>query len=211
MSAYNAIRMILVLCSGTVIVWTYLKLVRTNHLPKVLRIAICAGLIVLAVGTLVILNVPFENKLFAFSTPEKALFYWDGSKALETLHGSQSSMVIYRTDQGKSQTIFLKTDRGFVLPNGFWPPRLRSYSIVTRKNFGSRYWEVYRVKGTEDYYIVGSAVPADTSVQLLRDSGKASGDGIVRFDGSFFFFLYVESLNEHDFFVIDGEKMQILE
>ena len=149
---------------------------------------------------------PVENKLFAFSSPEEVFRYTNFERICDVVYGRDSCMVIYSSGPSTYSHAFVgrSQDSYFILPQ---------YSgVQLARNFkDARIINTYRVKNTDDYYIV-VFFDYGTEVELFNGSGKVDTHIVECGESGYFstFYVYVENLSEEHYLLVDEEVVNII-
>jgi len=199
---YNIVRLVIAAIVGLTLILGVVKVREIKAFPKpVLVVAFLGYLLLFSL----LFEIPFENSFLTFESPEAVLRYWDGGRAEAIIEGLDSSMVIYRRSQTLNSRIIPRSDSGYAIPG-------RKDTQIVLENFQApHFWRVWRVNGTNDYYISGSLVPIGSTIEIARGADNLAEHDMVHVERSHFFFVYLHSLNEHDYFIINGERIRILD
>ena len=157
---------------------------------------------------------PPENLLVRFDTPESAFRYTNTEEIAVVLYGKSSCDIIYKkSDNTYSDRIILQKGDSFQLPT------ILTEELVSRKVRVSRSgsFDVYRVNGTQDYYVFATLpdIVADHSeLYVIHRSGQSfqSDKGhLVKINGTHFVCFYLPGPPEEYRLVVNGQEMIIAE
>ena len=110
---------------------------------------------------------PVENTFMDFKTPESVFRYVKFGNIDEIIYGKDSCMILFsKGNNARGFYIVPKTEKGYAIPSYF------AINNKSHKFDKSGLFDVYRVKGTNDYYVFGT-------VHLKDDRNK-----IIAFDGN---------------------------
>jgi hypothetical protein len=129
--------------------------------------------------------IPFENLLFSFKSPQTMITYRNSGTVMDVVHGEDSSLIIYEAGNGAgtvgrmkggnyesygtarnwySHTVVKKSSAGYKLPDmrqhitQKTPHRLDEYD---------RYFSVYSIVGTNDYFLYGTTSIEDNAFYIV--------------------------------------------
>jgi len=138
---------------------------------------------------------PIENFFITFKSPQSAFYYTQMGQIEGILYGNDSCMIITKG----SYSFVLKSAYGYKITNPF--------SVRHISHFFARDFDVYNISGTNDYYVVGSAISKDDSVNIYNNSGELVGVFKTYEANSPFYFAYVNGFSKDDYALINGEKV----
>lgn len=107
-------------------------------------------LIVVAITVFIFWDIPFENCLLSFKTIQKSFNYYSmqsNVEVFETFEGETSGILLYKCDNGYSNYIASKTEKGWKIGNS------NTIQIECQKSIGRYNIVVYKVKETQDIYV----------------------------------------------------------
>ncbi len=202
---FNAIRIALLLIISIFII---LIIKKSNIVNK--RIAAAVSLTVCFVVITVSGMFPVENIFTEFKSPENVFNYMCNGKIDDIVYGKQSCMIIY-SDYNKtiSHLIIPKNEKGYKIPSYFYSKK------VFHKFDRSGNFDIYTMKGTDDYYLLGNTL-SDESEQIIVDSnGKQinftaynMGDTDTK---TVILYSYVENFTSDYYLIFNGEKITLTE
>lgn len=128
---------------------------------------------------------PIENLLINFKSPESVFNYAESGKIDEIIFGQESCMAIY--SKGNStwgHCIIPKSEKGYKIPSSF------ATKIVSHKFDKNGLFDVYNVKGTQDYYIFGSVnlIENGNELDVFNGKGEKVESNIVRVENTSFIY-----------------------
>ena len=201
---YGLVRLVI---WGCIFAGAYYWIVNKSKIIKKKIIVVISLVLCLIIGTFSNL-IPVENLFISFKTPESVLWYFQGGKVVDVVHGNESSMVISWNKRNSSIN-------PFVVPrstNGYKIPSVFSVRIIFCESVANGLIDtIYSVLGSNDYYFIGSAF-SDKEVSIIDSNGKdVQLISEWFFDSySILFFGYIESLENDYYLLIDGEKEEIV-
>ena len=147
--------------------------IRRRRIAAVLGAALC--LLAVTVSAM----FPAENLVMSFRSPEDVFSYMESGKVLDVLEGDASCAVIYADGRYMAgNLIAAKAADGYHLPGYFSARR------IFHRSDREGTFDIYRMAGTEDYYLFGTVVTkspelriADASGSPLRCIAAEMGDG----------------------------------
>ena len=197
---FNLVRIVLLLIISVLVV---LKIKKTNIVPKktvsVFIIVLCLGLI--AVSGM----FPVENSFINFKSPESVFNYTNFGKINDVLYGEESCAVIYSSKNSTNgYYIMPKAEKGYKIPSCVSAKRI-SHKFDKSGNF-----DVYKVLGTNDYYVIGTVL-SNSDRQNIADNNNNPVKNIVTEMGStktktVFIYSYVKNFANEYYFIINGKK-----
>lgn len=137
------------------------KITKTKKLKILLFIIIILSLtIVTSLSTTSLINY-----LSNFDTPKNAFDFTHSEKIVDIIQGDESCMIIYKTDDNVlSWDYILKSDNKYKIPYDFISKQVFQ-SLSKKGNFN-----VYNVKGTNDYYIIGIIVTENDNLTIVNNN-----------------------------------------
>lgn len=147
--------------------------------------------------------VPIENALFSFATPEAVFGYTNYEQIQYIVQGKESCLIVYPTVTSTYSFTFVGKDQHQyrILPQ-------YSAEMVAHRSDSSGIIDVYRVKNTNDYYIIAT-LWADAEVYLCDEFGKVNAM-IMTIENTGFFHIYVDSISESHYLLIDNKPVTII-
>ena len=147
--------------------------IRRRRIAAVLGAALC--LLAMTVSAM----FPAENLVMSFRSPEDVFSYMESGEVLDVLEGDASCAVIYADGRYRAgNLIAAKAADGYHLPGYFSAQR------IFHRSDREGTFDIYRMAGTEDYYLFGTVVTkspelriADASGSPLRCIAAEMGDG----------------------------------
>lgn len=145
----------------------YLKGNKDKRRRSVAIIVVVLGLGSLSLSTF----IPPENLIYSFPTPQKAFSYFiQNGEVQHIIEGDTTCLVCYKQSSNQYYyTIFERSDKGCLLP-GF-----HAIETVKRSSKDNVDFDVLRLKGTGDYYLVGtfySEHAGDPTPSILDKEGN---------------------------------------
>lgn len=124
--------------------------------------------VILCLGLIFISGIyPIENLFMHFQSAESVFHYAYFGEIEDVLDGKASCIVIYSDhNQGNGHYIIPKTEEGYEIPNSFTAKK------ISDKFDRNGSFEVYQVKGTQDYYVVGSVLSNASSFNITDSRGQ---------------------------------------
>lgn len=140
-------KIIRLLFSLAVIVAVVLIIKKSNGRKKWLTII--AGVLVFAIGSALMSELPPEKFLRKFSSPQEVFNYSQQGEIVKVIEGEKSAMVLYTDEGEKGQCLIPKGENG--------------WQLETLSTFKTAYFKrsentkctitIFRVKETDDYYV----------------------------------------------------------
>ena len=116
-----------------------------------------------------LLIIPIENSLIKFETPESVFSFNHSEEIIDVVYGNDSCLVIYKS---KISNIGLydipKYETGYKLSRGF---SLKNTKNIIAENAGTSI-SIYRISGTNDYYIIGDTLPQETQPTIINNKNE---------------------------------------
>ena len=106
------------------------------------------ALLAMVVGlSLILCNTPFENSFFTFSSPQEVFDYAKQGELIDTVEGVDSVAMISKENNTYSIFFAKKVSDGYkIMP-------LKSISKQSIKQWDSINLCIYRISGTDDFYL----------------------------------------------------------
>lgn len=205
MSLFTLIRWIL-------IVGSIVAIVIVANRSKKRAVALTIGFAIL-VGVIAIdIQYPAENDFTSFKTIEQAFSYSNTGEIIHRIDGSKSGLIIYQDDETIGLCFLPKTEKNrWKISSLFSFDTVYNNKGVTIKNTDYSI-SVFRVKKTDDYYLVLDAWFVDEK-PIVSDNESSNFECVERVYGktrkkSYSFYVYVESIDTYELY-INGEKVDI--
>ena len=198
---FNAIRIALLILLIIVLV----LIIRKSKFKQNKALLIMASVFCIILVT-VFSMFPIENLFINYKSPESVFGYAKTGTIYEIIYGNDSSLVIYREANGSySHYIVPKTTKGYKIPNYF------TESKIIHNFNDDGVFEVYNVKGTEDYYIFGSVNfnGNSDSVSVFDSSNEKIKCPITRIKNTNFVFIFLPTFSDDYYLMINGEQVPI--
>lgn len=153
---------------------------------------------VLFIIVLTVISLPFENLLLRFNTPEELFYYSKNGQIVDVVYGENSCMVYYKKNQQTySRVIFGKNDNSYIML------LQADISTVYHKFDSMGSFNIYHVKGTDDYYI--SAI----SFVGVDEISVVGGDDVLtdfrQIEGTNVIYGYINSFDDDCYLSIKGK------
>ena len=141
------LKVIILLFSLAVIVAVVLTIRKNNGRKK--WITIIVGVLVFAIGSIFMSELPPEKFLRTFSSPQEVFNYSQHGEIVKVIEGEKSAMVLYTDEGEKGQCLIAKGKNGWQLET------LSTFKTVYFKKLENTKCTImiFRIKGTDDYYV----------------------------------------------------------
>ena len=141
------LKVIILLFSLAVIVAVVLTIRKNNGRKKWLTIIV--GVLVFAIGSIFMSELPPEKFLRTFSSPQEVFNYSQHGEIVKVIEGEKSAMVLYTDEGEKGQCLIAKGKNGWQLET------LSTFKTVYFKKLENTKCTImiFRIKGTDDYYV----------------------------------------------------------
>lgn len=148
---------------------------------------------------------PVENMMTDFSSPESAFKYFCAGEIEKIIYGNDSCLVVYSDGQGTlKDCVFLKSGAGYKLPS-YFSDRKVAHTFTQNGIFNT-----YRVNGTGDYYIKGSAPKAaEENIGVFDGEGNKINTNIIRIDRTGFIYFHLSEFKDDYYLVIEGKAQPL--
>ena len=142
-------------------------LIRRSDLKRK-RAAYILAVFMAAVLTSISVIFPVENLFVHFDSAERVFSYVGKGDVQAILNGNDSCMVVY-SQQGKLDGQLLLPKEG----NRYLVPSPSTTMKVSSSNTNqSAFYDVYSVRGTEDYYVFGYFISDSPAIDITDSEGK---------------------------------------
>mgnify|MGYP006893106703 FL=1 len=171
-------------------------LIKKSHFVHKKRLQIISLVVAVTLCTLSGL-VPFENTFFSFSSPEKAYSYFNTGKAILTVNGEKSDLVVGKNRESYVYAVLAKADDGWKISLA------NNIKNVKIKGNGNITVIVERFASSNDYYVTVS----DTSNKKnnVTDSDGSDFYCLENNNSDFLIYTYVAHINHFD----DGYTVRV--
>lgn len=187
----------------------YFVLLSTVLKKKKKSFKICIAALFLIV--IFAISQPIENIFITFDSPEALLNYYSQGEVVKVINGNESCCTISSIGGDEVINLIPKTTGGYKIPNMFT-------SSVYSRGFAkdnSTSFIVYKVNGTNDYYIIGLSFSDRNDIILSDNFGsqpcitinECVGDP-NSFEYSFYYFVQDFSCERYCL-TVNGNEMQI--
>ena len=141
------LKVIILLFSLAVIVAVVLTIRKNNGRKKWLTIIV--GVLVFAIGSIFMSELPPEKFLRTFSSPQEVFNYSQHGEIVKVIEGEKSAMVLYTDEGEKGQCLIAKGKNGWQLET------LSTFKTVYFKKLENTKCTImiFRIQGTDDYYV----------------------------------------------------------
>lgn len=154
---------VVILFPITISIFIVIKITKTKKQRIVLFIVLFLVLAFIASSA----SISILNLFIDFDSPESAFNFSHSGEIIDTVYGDDSCMIIYLEGKNKSGQYYVsKSEKGYKLPTGFITKRVSSFFT---KN-GS--FNVYKVSGTSDYYIIGMVIVREIPETIVDSNNK---------------------------------------
>ena len=198
---FNAIRIVLwVVVSAFAVFKIRTSKIARKKLSIILIIALCMVLISASA------MFPVENLFINFKSPENVFNYTSFGKIDEIIYGRESCMVIYsKGNSTGGHYIIPKAEKGYKIPNYFVTKK------VSHKFDKDGLFDVYSVKGTQDYYVFGTVClkENDNAIDIFDSEDEKIESNIVRVGDTSFIYFFLDDFQKGYYLLINGEKVSI--
>ena len=153
-------KIIRLLFSLAVIVAVVLIIKKSNGRKKWLTII--AGVLVFAIGSILMSELPPEKFLRTFSSPQEVFNYSQQGEIVKVIEGEKSAMVLYTDEGEKGQCLIPKGENGWQLET------LSTFKTVYFKRSENTKCTItiFRVKETDDYYVNVNSNFLDNEIEV---------------------------------------------
>lgn len=200
---FNTIRIVLwlIISVGAALIIKKSKVVR-KKLVFGLSVAFCTVMIS------VFGMFPVENLFVTFQSPESVFHYTNNGEIDEIIYGKESCLVVYaEANNTVGHYIIPKSAKGYKIPNYFMVKK------VSHKFDENGLFDVYQVRGTQDYYIFGTVHlnENDNQIDIYNELDEKVESNIVRIDNASFIYFYLHDFSDEYYMIVNGEKVFILD
>jgi len=163
--------------------------------------------IIMSLGLVAISSIfPFENLFISFKSPEGVFNYANYGQISGIAYGKDSCMVIFSNFDNTNACYFMpKSEKGYKIPYHF------SSKKISNRFVGDGLFQIYRVNGTDDYYLFGMTTTSSKSMVILNNQGKLIENVFIigehSIGNTYIFYEYIECYTEDYYIVINGEKV----
>jgi len=153
---YSIVRLAILLI---VFLYPFIMAIRKRNV-KVLKILI----IIICVFCIILWNLPIENLVTSFSSPEEIFYYSHNGTITNVVNGKDSCMIFYTTEKNKNSFFFARKDNGKYKLSHY----LESQKTATYiGEYGN--WMIYRFGATKDYYVFASPFDINSSIKVFHN------------------------------------------
>ena len=125
-------------------------------------LTIIVGVLVFAIGSIFMSELPPEKFLRKFSSPQEVFNYSQQGEIVKVIEGEKSAMVLYTDEDEKGQCLIPKGENGWQLET------LSTFKTVYFKRTENTKCTItiFRVKGTDDYYVNVNSNFLDNEIEV---------------------------------------------
>lgn len=149
-------------------------------------------------------SVTMENLICKFDTAERAFKFNHSEEIIDIVDGESSCMIIYKKQKNVNGMYYLnKSEKGYKLPHSFISRRIGSI-VVDNCSIS-----VFKINGTNDYYIFGSTFPTKNEPTVIDHNGESIQKNTVQsFDGNTYtaFYDYIGNYETDDYCLVLNDK-----
>jgi len=193
-----------------IVLWLAISIFAVYKIRSLKIVKKRASTILIVIFFMVLLSIsamfPVENLFYNFKSPESVFNYTNSGKIDEIIYGQKSCMVIYsKWNSTGGHYVIPKSEKGYKIP------RYLSTKKVSHKFDKDGIFDVYNVKGTNDYYIFGIVHLKENKNQIdvfNKKDEKVESNIFVKKNMSFIYFFIYDFSNEY-YLLINGEKVSI--
>ncbi len=149
---------------------------------------------------------PVENLFINFKSPEKVFNYINTGEINEIIYGQDSCLIVYsKGNNTGGYYIIPKTATGYKIPNYF------TIKKISHKFDESGLFDVYNVKGTQDFYVFGTVHldEKENEIYICNEMGKKIEADIVRVEDTSFIYFFLHDFPNKYYLSINEEKVLI--
>lgn len=152
---------------------------------------------------------PVENLFITYPSPESVFHYTNTGHIEAILAGDNSCLVVYSKDA--------ETFGNYVIPksaDGYKIPTYRATKKVFGRFDSNGVFDVYHIRGTTDYYVVGMVhlnSNTDNEIHLLNAQGNIVDTSIVQTADNDFVYFYLPDFSKEYVLSINGKIVYIFE
>lgn len=198
---FNVIRIVLCLAiSGACIFNIKTSKIVRKKLASILAIVLCMVLISASA------IFPIENLCINFKSSESVFKYANYGEIDEIIYGQESCMIVYsRKNNTGGHYIIPKTEKGYKIPSYFTTKK------ISHKFNKSGFFNVYNVKGTQDYYVFATVHlnEKDNKIDIFNGKNEKLECNIVRVENTDFIYFLLHDFSDEYYLLINGEKVFI--
>lgn len=146
--------------------------------------------------------VPVENLVLTFNSPEEVFNYTTSGRIVDITSGDNSCMVYYSTGNSTYSYKFIGiNDNGYCIATDI------DVSDVFSTMNANGIFEVKRVRGTDDYYLLAAISPTASDISFYDSSGNLLNVQIMQVGDSGLIHFGFTGFEAGCCLMIDGERV----
>ena len=196
---YGIVRLIIF---TLILIFIILKLNKTKFFKK--KCVNVLTVIILIILCSISFMFPVENLFINFKSPQAIFRYSYFGKITNIVYGNDSCMIYYSTGKNAySHSILPKSSKGYKIQSLF------SVKKVSHKFDKYGLYEVYNVLGTNDYYIFGTTITKEDTINIFGGNNGEIKGSFTKVENTNFIYSFVENFTNDYYILIDGNKIFI--
>lgn len=199
---FSLLRIIICIFASAVIIFILKKKNIKNKALPILIIILCFILVTLS-GMF-----PIENLFVKFKTPEKVFNYTHKGEIHDIAYGENSCLIMYKDQHNSiSHYIIPKIENGYQIPKYF------AVKNVSSKFDKDGKFDIYNIKGTQDFYVVGTVLSNSSEHSIVDSLGNSVQYIVIDMEDSntkiLIIYSCVHDFNSDYYFYINGVKTEV--
>lgn len=198
---FNIIRIVVwLILSICIIIMVKKSEIARKKFISIISVVICT--IIVSVSGM----FPVENIFVNYKSPENVFNYTNFGEIDEIIYGQDSCLIIYsKNGNTGGHYIIPKTAKGYKIPNYF------TVKKVSHKFDKDGLFDVYDVKGTQDYYVFATVKlkENDNKIDVFNKLGEKVKSNIVIVENTDFIYFNLNDFPNDYYLLVNGAKVPI--
>ena len=172
---------------------------RINHNKKIQIILL---LFIISILCVTLCLMPLKRNFVTFRTPEELFDNCCDGTIENIIYGDNSCMIYYLSSESTYSYEFAE-NKG----NGYKVVGISSRKRLSHKFNSSGTLEVYHIKNTDDYYVVGIIGSIDKTIEVYSGDNKIVKSNIKQLNDSTFTYGFLDSFANEYYMLVDGRRV----
>ncbi|MBQ7296454.1 MAG: hypothetical protein IJW86_09765 [Clostridia bacterium] len=170
-----------------------------NHNKKIQRNLLLFTILILC---FTLCLMPLKRNFVTYRTPEELFDNCCDGTIENIIYGDNSCMIYYLSSESTYSYEFAE-NKG----NGYKVVSIASCERLSYTFNSSGTLEVYHIKNTDDYYVVGTIGSVDKTIEVYSGDNKIIKSNVKQLNDSTFIYGFLDSFANEHYMLVDGRKV----